>query len=303
VVENASKSGGVGGRAQRPAGFSGERRRLSLKGQRVVLAILGVLATEMALGQQSHSRVGLGLALFMAPAYPGSDSERPFVYPYPYWDYESPILHLHHEHVRAKFLSNSRIIIGFGLNGSPPAAAGFPDARSGMPALQPTFAIGPSVLYRLWWRPWGLKSFVGVQSRYRTAINPGLHLTGIGTSASGFVEFRSPLGETWPIALSLGPVWRTEGANSYFFGVQSAYATASRPAYQAPGGYAGLRVTAAITTHWRHMSFAVFGRYRNYRGAVFAASPLLKASSTMMIGVAVVWVFMRSTPLGPGKPK
>ncbi|MHB8253568.1 MAG: MipA/OmpV family protein [Acidiferrobacter sp.] len=261
-------------------------------------AVLGILMVQGAFGQQARSRGGLGLAFFMAPAYPGSDSERPFVYPYPYFDYESPILHLHHEHLHAKFAPGSPWSVGFGLNGSPPADAGSPDARLDMPALPPTFAMGPNVMYRLRWRPWGLRSSLGAEIRYRTAIDPGAHLVGIGSSASGFIEWQSSRGHMWPISIGLGPVWRSRGVNNDFFGVPEMYATPWRPAYQAPGGYAGMRVTAAVTTHLGNMSFAVFGRYRNYRGAVFSASPLLKASSTFVLGIAVVWVFIRSRPSG-----
>ncbi|HUW98363.1 MAG TPA: MipA/OmpV family protein [Acidiferrobacter sp.] len=275
-------------------------RRRGLRAPRLMLALVGVLFISRAWAQETRSQLGIGLAMFTAPVYPGSDTDRLFAYPYPYWDYESPILHLHHEHLRAKFLRDSRIIIGFGLNGSPPVTAGFPGARAGMPALPPTVALGPSVLYRLRWRPWGLESFVGAESRYRIAINSDWHIGEVGTSASGFVDVRSVHGRPWPISISIGPVWRTHEENNYFFGVPSAYATASRAAYQAPGGYAGIRMTAAISTQWQNMSFTIFGRYRNYSGAAFAASPLLKASNTIMVGVAVVWVFMRSVHLDPG---
>ena len=269
-------------------------RRWRARGQGLAFALAGILMAQMAYGQEARFRGGIGLAFFMAPAYPGSDSERFFVYPYPYWDYRSTVLDLRHEHLHAKLSPHSRISVGFGVNGSPPVAASSPDARLGMPALWPTFALGPNVRYRSAWQPLGLRIFVGLETRFRAALGPELQLSRVGTSAAGFWEIKSPHGARWPFSISIGPVWRSRAANNYFFGVSPAYATSGRPAYESPGGYAGLRVTGAITVRRGDMRFAVFGRYRNYRGATFLASPLLKTSNTLMLGVAVVWIFLRS---------
>ncbi len=268
--------------------------RCPFRGVRLGYMVLGMLAIGSAAAQPAHYRGGLGLALFLAPAYPGSDSEHLFTYPYPYWEYESPTWHLHHEHLRAKWARHSPLSAGLGANGSPPAAAGTPDARAGMPGLDPTFALGPDVMYRLPWRPAGWRAWLGARARYRWAMGPGLRLTPIGSSTSAFIESRTARGRAWPIVVSFGPVFRSRGVNAYFFGVPAAYAAPGRPAYAAPGGYAGLRLSAAVSTQVGPFDFAIFGRYRNYAGAAFASSPLLKASNTLIVGVAVVWVFIRS---------
>lgn len=265
-----------------------------MRGACLAYAVLGALAAGSAVARQSHYRGGLGLAVFLAPPYPGSDSEHVFAYPYPYFDYESPSFHLHHEHLRAEWSRHSPLSFGIGANGSPPDTAGTPDARAGMPALAPTFALGPDVLYRLAWRPQGGRAWLGARVRYRWAIDPGLRLEPVGSSASAFLEWRTPRGRTWPIVVSFGPVFRSRGVNGYFFGVPAGEAAPGRPAYAAPGGYAGARLTAAVSRRVGSWDFAVFGRYRNYRGAAFASSPLMKVSNTLIVGVAVVWVFIRS---------
>ena len=261
---------------------------------RLAYAVLGALVVGPAAAGESHYGGGLGLAVFLAPAYPGSDSEQVFAYPYPYLEYESPTVHLHHEHLRAEWSRHSPLSFGIGANGSPPATAGSPDARAGMPALAPTFALGPDVLYRLAWRPRGWRAWLGARIRYRWAIDPGLRLEPVGSSASAFLEWRTPEGRTWPVVVSFGPVFRSRGANGYFFGVPASEAIPGRPAYAASGGYAGVRLTAAVTRRVGPLEFAIFGRYRNYRGAAFASSPLLKASNTLIVGAAVVWAFIRS---------
>jgi len=270
------------------------RRSQALAAGVFILALCAKGGAYASTPPTAHSRLGLGLALFFAPAYPASDSERFFVYPYPYWDYSSPRLHLHHEHVRARWAHDARLSVGLGANGSPPTQAGSPSARTGMPALAPTFALGPDVRYRLWWHPWGLKTALGARVRYRLAVNGGVRTDGLGTSASGFLEWRSPPGRAWPVVVSVGPVWRSAGVNNYFFGVKSAYALPGRAAYDARGGYAGLRLSGAISVKSGPMRYSLFGRYRNYQGAVFRDSPLCKASNTLILGLAVVWVFFDS---------
>ncbi len=273
--------------------LAAERRGASW-GVRLGCMVLGMFGVGTVAAQTAHYQGGVGVALFLAPAYPGSDSERLFAYPYPYWDYKSPTLHLHHQHLRAKWARHSSFSIGLGANGSPPAAAGTPDARAGMPNLDPTVALGPDIMMRLPARAGGWRIWLGARARYRWAMGPGLQLMPLGSSASAFVESRTPRGRVWPIVVSFGPVFRGHGVNEYFFGVPPAYAAAGRPAYSAPGGYAGVRLTAAVSTRAGPFDFAIFGRYRNYSGAAFASSPLLKVSNTLIVGAAVVWVFVRS---------
>lgn len=62
---------------------------------------------------------------------------------------------------------------------------------------------------------------------------------------------------------------------------------ADRPAYQARGGYAGMRLTARISHRLGHYVITVFARGRYYGGAVFRYSPLLTARMTVLAGVCV----------------
>ncbi len=244
-----------------------------------------------AWGARGIWQIGMGVAAFAAPAYPGADSESFFVYPYPDISYRTRLLHLKRNRLRIRPSAQSRWRFGVAANASPPTPAGTPDARRGMPQLPATLAAGPEVLYRLRWHPFDLQTFVGVHSRFRIAILPNAHVDTVGAGGGPFVEWQSRPASRYQLTLGVGPVWRTRGENGFFFNVPPAYAIPGRSRYHAAGGYAGARATGSVTRHFGRYALTAFARYRYYGAAVFRDSPLLKASSTFLCGVAVVWVF------------
>ncbi|MDA8390175.1 MAG: MipA/OmpV family protein [Gammaproteobacteria bacterium] len=272
----------------RPAEKQGRRLR---PGRRWWL--LWMLAAAPAYGMGGAWRIGMGVATFAAPAYPGSDSESVFVYPYPDISYRTRLVRLHRNRLRLSPSAGSRWRFGIAANASPPTPAGTPDARRGMPQLPATLAAGPEVIYRLRWHPFGLQTLVGIHSRFRIAVPSNFHLDTVGIGGGPFVEWESRPASRYRMTLGVGPVWRTRGENGYFFDVPAAYALPGRARYHAAGGYAGARATGSLTRHFGRYAVTVFARYRYYGGAVFRSSPLLKASSTFLCGVAVAWVFVR----------
>ena len=68
----------------------------------------------------------------------------------------------------------------------------------------------------------------------------------------------------------------TAATTSYFYSVAPEFATATRPAYEAPGGYAGWRAIAAFSRRFGNAWLGAFVRYDDLHGAVFAPSPLVR---------------------------
>ncbi|MHB1565201.1 MAG: MipA/OmpV family protein [Acidiferrobacter sp.] len=263
--------------------------------RRGALAV-GLVVAPMTVVPAARWRLGAGLALFAAPAYPGSRDLRSFVYPYPYFFYQTPLWHWRHDRVHIRPSAGSPWSLGVAVNATPPDPAGIPATRIGMPELAPTLAIGPEIRYRLRWRPWGLFTTIGVHSRYRLAVPSDFHVRTVGVGAGPFIEWQNRRRSHWPMTLDMGPVWRTAGDNRYFFTVPVGDATTNRPAYQAPGGYAGVRLTASVSHRLGHYVITVFARGRYYGGAVFRYSPLLTARMTVLAGVALVWIFATTGP-------
>jgi len=94
-----------------------------------------------------------------------------------------------------------------------------------------------------------------------------------------------------------GPVFADRKYHDYFYGVDAAYATATRPAYQARGGYAGWRALAATSRRFGITWVGAFLRYDSLSGAVFDDSPLMRSKHAVTAGIGISWVFARSSEL------
>ena len=75
------------------------------------------------------------------------------------------------------------------------------------------------------------------------------------------------------------------------------YATAGRPAYDAPGGYAGAQTLVALTRRYPSYWIGAYVRHDTLGGASFAASPLVKRDSYWSAGFGVAWIIRQSARL------
>ena len=76
----------------------------------------------------------------------------------------------------------------------------------------------------------------------------------------------------------------------YFYEVEPAQATPERPAYRARAGYLGTELNLLLTRR-ESASLTWFATARGMalHGAANAASPLLRAKTTLSIGAGVLW--------------
>ena len=88
--------------------------------------------------------------------------------------------------------------------------------------------------------------------------------------------------------------WRGPGWTS-FYGVDSTYATAARPAYAARGGYSGSQFTVALSKRFSGFWVGAFARHDNLDGAVFADSPLMRRSQNLSLGLGIAWILGQSS--------
>ncbi len=84
----------------------------------------------------------MGIGATTLPHYRGSDQSRTWVLPVPYLVYRGESLKVDDDR-RLRGLFGDRLELEFSLNGSPPAKNN--DARRGMPDLDATLEIGPSL--------------------------------------------------------------------------------------------------------------------------------------------------------------
>ncbi|NIO39819.1 MAG: MipA/OmpV family protein [Burkholderiales bacterium] len=235
---------------------------------------------------------GLGFTVLDFPDYRGSDERTTYVLPVPYAIYRGKLLRVERDRIRGLFFETSRVSLQLSVSGSVPVDSSGNAARRGMPDLDPTFEIGPSMellLYR------SIDSGFKLDLRMpaRTVIATDLrHSQNVGWIFEPRINFQwntIPPGRNWNLGVAAGPVFGDKRYHNYFYGVGPGFATPQRPLYVAEGGYGGNQLTAAASRRYGRMWIGAFVRWDSVAGAVFDASPLVRQNATITAGMAAVW--------------
>jgi len=160
-----------------------------------------------------------------------------------------------------------------------------------MPDLSPTFEIGPNVNYTLArGTQWKLQARAPVRAAFTLESGPDM----IGWLATPNLNL-DVRAQGWNIGVLTGPVFGTRRMNGYFFDVAPEFATVSRPAYRAPGGYAGWRLVSGVSRRFGDFWMGAFVAGDTVGGARFDNSPLVRKRDTLAFGFAISWVFATSS--------
>jgi hypothetical protein len=168
-------------------------------------------------------------------------------------------------------------------------------ARQGMPDLDPTLEIGPSLNIALH-RSAATRMELRLPVRTVAAADlPHVRHAGWLFQPSINVDVRAPLGYAgWKLGLQAGPVFSDRRYNRYFYAVDPAFATPERRAYQPGGGFAGTQLIAALSRRFPGFWLGGFAKWDSLDSAVFADSPLVTAKRHFTAGFAISWILGRS---------
>ncbi|HSC63583.1 MAG TPA: MipA/OmpV family protein [Caldimonas sp.] len=239
--------------------------------------------------------LGIGLAGFRFDDYRGSDHTNYYLLPIPFFAYRGPFLRADRDGARAILFSGQRVVVDVSLGASVPTKSKDDEARSGMPNLAGTFEIGPNFIVELW-EASNRKMKVELRLPVREAITLERSPRAIGLTFSPNLNLDiSGLPGKGNLGLLAGPLFADQRYHQYFYGVAPEFATANRPAYQAPGGYAGWRATTAFSRRFGNAWLGAFVRYDNLHGALFAPSPLVRKETTVTAGFGISWIFATSS--------
>ena len=241
--------------------------------------------------------LGIGVAGLRLPDYRGSDQSSAYLLPLPYIVYRGKWLRADREGARAILLDAQGVKVDLSVAASVPTRSRGNSARQGMPNLPGTFELGPNVNITL---------LGSVEKRFRLDLRMPLRAAVSAQRSPEFIGATfSPhlnldiagVGGGWNVGLLAGPLYANRKYHEHFYGVDTAYATPDRAAYNARGGYAGWQALAATSRRFGNAWVGGFLRYDSVRGAVFEASPLVRRNSTVTFGVGVSWVLARSSEL------
>ena len=95
--------------------------------------------------------IGAGFAAIDFPLYRGSADRRSYLLPTPHFVYNGEVLQIKRERVRGLIFRSENIELDISLNGSVPAKSSDSAARKGMPNLDATLELGPSLSYHFYY--------------------------------------------------------------------------------------------------------------------------------------------------------
>jgi MipA family protein len=262
---------------------------------RVAIVVLCLPLAATAAEQRPLWELGVGAGGLRLPAYRGSDRAQGWLLPVPYFVYRGDIFKADRSGARALLVQTGRLDLDVSVSASAPADSDEDPARAGMPDLKATFEVGPKVNVNLArGADWKLDLRIPLRAVSTIESKPR-HL---GWTVAPVLNVDS----RWPgfdLGLQAGPLWGDRRLHRHYYGVDAAYANATRPAYTARGGYAGWQATAAVSRRAGRAWMGAYVRADSLAGAAFEDSPLVTARRSWAAGFVVVWVFAQSATRVP----
>ncbi len=259
-----------------------------------VLAFAGLLAPPVCHAEPRPLwEIGAGFSVLSMPDYRGSDITSVHLLPVPYLVYRGEFLKADQGGLRGLLFESERLEVNISLNGTLPALDDDNPARQGMDELRPTAEVGPTADFHLW-RSADRRMRLDLRLPVRTAITVERSPRQIGWlfSPNLILEMRDPPGlPGWNFSLQGGPYFNNREYNGYFYSVRPAEATATRPAYDAAGGYSGSQLMVTLTRRFPRYWVGGYLRYDVLSGAVYENSPLVETKDAVSAGIALSWVF------------
>ena len=199
------------------------RLRMAL-GAAALLASTPLLAADLPLWE-----LGLGVAGLSLPHYRGAEKSTRWLLPVPYAVYRGEVLRANRDGVKAMLIDSERVDFDLSLAATAPSRSADEPARAGMPDLKGTLEFGPNLNVRLARGPgWKLEARLPVRAAFTLQSSP----QSIGWAASPNINGDHRVGD-WNIGVQVGALWGSRRLHGYFYDVDPAYATSTRPAYRA----------------------------------------------------------------------
>ncbi|MHB1241528.1 MAG: MipA/OmpV family protein, partial [Gammaproteobacteria bacterium] len=93
---------------------------------------------------------GVGAGFLSVPDYPGSDQQRGYILPLPYFVYRGKFITAGRNGIQGRLFASKRVHFSLSLSASPPVNSTDNPARRGMPDLRPMVELGPEIDVQLW---------------------------------------------------------------------------------------------------------------------------------------------------------
>ena len=245
--------------------------------------------------------LGIGVTGINVPDYRGSSEQRSYVLPFPYIVYRGEKVRADRDGIRGLLFENRRLELNASIGGYIPVDSDDNPQRDGMPDLDSTIELGPSLnLNLIDSDPHG--------PRFRIPLRAVVSIGGDGTSHVGWRlhpvyerPFRKRIAG-FRVKMQIGPQFTDSAYHDYYYSVSDVDARPDRPAYSANGGYSGLSLQFSATRRFSDgWWLGAFVRYDDLRGATFEDSPLVTEDRVLLLGIALARIVFRSGSAEPSR--
>lgn len=232
---------------------------------------------------------GVGAVVATLRDYAGSDNYRTHLLPFPWLIWRSDRLYIGRGGTHGVLWRGVDSEVDVTLSFNPSVHQNDNPERAGMPKLDPIVEIGLRPRLGLWRDDAG-----GWRLDARLPIRRALAWDGGTVSAIGWhmepgLRLSRDLDHGWSWGLSTALEFADRDYVDYFYAVDPVYATATRPAFKANGGFAGWQIGGSIGRQLDGQQWSLFLRYEDLSGAAFVDSPLVSSLHGGTIGVA--WLY------------
>ena len=239
--------------------------------------------------------LGVGIAALDIPLYPGSSQSKTYIFPVPYVVYRSEKLEINNG-VDLTLFKKPGIRFNVSADLGVPVNSSDSEARAGMPDLDLVIQFGPSLEITLAggrFKPSHLRLDLPVRVAIATDFGSAESVGWIFEPRLSY-ESRRPYKTGFANLISAGLRFSTEELHGYYYDVEPAFVTPTRPEFKTQGGYSGLFID--YIANWRSEDFILWAllRYQNLEGAAFEDSPLVEQKDYLMFGAGLTWVFARN---------
>jgi len=264
---------------------------------------IALVGTFGALGPTAQAdprplwEVGFGVGALFFNDYRGASSSHVYPAPVPYLIYRGRYLRADRDGVRGRLFNRRYLEFDISANATAPVFSRNSAVRAGMPNLDPTIELGPALQWHLW-RGEDERLRLDLRLPVREVFTVSSAPTPIGAifAPSLDLDYRSGgLLAGWNFGLMAGPLYAQQRYHEYFYGVTNEFATPSRPAYEAAGGYSGSQLLFAASKRFANYWLGAYARHDWLQGAVFVDSPLVQQRSYWAGGVGFVWIISTSS--------
>ena len=261
-------------------------------------ALLAVFWAAPALPKEEPLwEYGLGVGAVAFEDYRGSDTTHVYPLPVPYILYNGKFLKADRDGLRGTLFNRDLVELNLSFNLTTPVRND--RERSGMPDLKSTVEVGPSLdLHLLRSDDARIKFDLRMPLRAAFTVEAVPRMIGWTFTPRFNLDVADPVGFTgWHLGLLAGPLFADRRYHDYFYSVAPQYATATRPDYQAVGGYAGTQTLASLSKRFPKFWIGAYMRYDTLAGAAFVESPLVQRRSYWSAGFGISWMIHRSSTL------